>query len=255
MRLLGVLALLSAVVGCGVRGAGTTTSPSSTRTPAGNRRAAQRDAERLLSLPQLPPGSVRLAAEPGGDGRLLRRPPEGSSGLLIDRFRWWRSPRSFAAVIAFLRAHPPAGSKFSESSRTGGPGVPSNQTLGFTLPPVQGVIYSRTLLLEVVALRGGGSGVRVDAQDIWLQPRPASEQVPTGVREIDVTSALPGKRPTVSRHVDGLSEGASDHRLGGWHADRAARGVQLSSVDFAGAGRHVRLPRLARRAASGPGEA
>ena len=78
--------------------------------------------------------------------------------------------------------------------------------LGFTLPPVRGVIFSRTLLLNVVALRGGGSGIRVDAQDIWLEPRPVSERVPAGVGEIDITSALPGKPPTVSRHVTAPSD-------------------------------------------------
>jgi hypothetical protein len=38
-------------------------------------------------------------------------------------------------------------------------------------------------------------------QETWIVPRPASERVPSGVREVDVTSAPPGMAPVVSLSV------------------------------------------------------
>ncbi len=83
----------------------------------------------------------------------------------------------------------------------GGPGFPRNRFLTFELRPVRGVIASRELDFWVVALRGGGTSVRVDAQDVWIVPRPASERLPAGVGGVDVTSTWRRKPPIVSMRV------------------------------------------------------
>lgn len=40
--------------------------------------------------------------------------------------------------------------------------------------------------MSFVDLTGGGVGVRADAQDIWITPRPAWEQLPTRVRSVSI---------------------------------------------------------------------
>lgn len=171
------------------------------RTAAGNRHTAQRDAARLLDRAVLPAGAVRLTAKPRGDGGLLARPPQGVSGLLIDRHRWWRSNDALGSMIAFLKAHPSSGWRLDGSGRQGGPGVPPNQSLSFTLSPIRGAVSKRALLFDVVALHDGGTAIRADAQEVWLLPRPATETIPRGVRVLDVTSARPGRPPVLSRTV------------------------------------------------------
>jgi hypothetical protein len=57
----------------------------------------------------------------------------------------------------------------------------------FGWPPVAGVLSSRWLVITAVALSDGQTGVRADAEDVWIAPRPASEQVPSGVRLVTVT--------------------------------------------------------------------
>ena len=167
----------------------------------GNRSAAVRDAERLLRQARLPPGAVRVSAEPRGDHRLLDKPPQSTTGNLVDCHAWWRTRASFTSVLAFLGAHRPRASRGKGSGQLGGPGIPRNHMLDFDLPPIDRVISARTLLFDVVALRGGGTAIRVDTQDTWLVPRPASERIPPGVHEIDVHDGRPGKPPILSRRI------------------------------------------------------
>lgn len=195
---------LSLCAALAIAGCGTSVVPKPASSPVSgpaNKRAAERDAGRLLQSAVLPPGSVRVSVEPRGDGRLLRNAPEASTGLLVDRSGWWRTSRSLASVVAFIKSHPPAGSARSGSGQQGGPGVPHNHLLGFSLTPVQGVTSSRGVLFESAALRGGGTGIRIDAQEIWLLARPAGERVPAGVHEITVVKGWRGRPPLFSRAV------------------------------------------------------
>jgi hypothetical protein len=176
---------------------------ASTPTSAGNRRAAVRDAGRLLTLAVLPPGAVRVAREPAGDDQLLGGPSSRPTGQIVDRFRWWRVPASFDSVVGFLVAHPARGSTATGSGGLSGPGVPDNQTLSFSFAPIGAVVSMRTLAFDAVALKEGGTGIRVDAQETWIMERPISERVPAGVHEVDVTSAKPGMAPILSRSVTG----------------------------------------------------
>jgi len=79
-----------------------------------------------------------------------------------------------------------------------GPGIPSNRQLIFAFPAIGGRISTRWLNVTAVALPRGWTGLRVDAQDVWIVPRPPSEKVPSGVREIHIASAYAGRPPSVS---------------------------------------------------------
>ena len=170
-------------------------------TSSGNRRVAVRDAERMLALAVLPPGAVRLSAAPHGDDRLLAKPPQEPSGDLVDRHGWWEVPAPLASVLAFLQANRPPGSRPSGSGQEGGPGVPANEMVSFSFPPVSGVVSARSLTLDAVTLSGGGTGIRVDAQVTWVLARSAHERVPAGVHVVKVTSARPGAPAIVSVSV------------------------------------------------------
>jgi hypothetical protein len=52
--------------------------------------------------------------------------------------------------------------------------------------------------VKAIRLPDGTTLVRVDAQVVWVIPRPASERIPAGVREISVTRGPPHHTPTVS---------------------------------------------------------
>ena len=152
----------------------------------GNKIAAQRDAKRLLSQVVLPAGAQSLAAEPSGDGGLLRGPFQIPAGKLVDRDQLWQVSKPLDSVIAFVKAHPPqdAPKTGPGGGSVGGPGYPSNKTLIFALPGISGRVSNRWLDITLVALPDGTTGVRADAQEIWIVPRPRTEVVPRGVREI-----------------------------------------------------------------------
>ena len=217
-RLLIVLAFVGAVCVCigvpaGSGSAAPRSSPSSAATsriagspnlPAptssSNRRAATRDAARLRGLVTLPPGAIRVSTQPPGDDKLLIEPPQEPTGQVVDRFGWWQVPATFDSVVAFLQTHRPRGSEPQGSGRAGGPAIPENEMFSFAFPPSSGVSI-RTVTFYAVALRGGGTGIRVDAQESWILARPASEKVPAGVHEVEITSVRPSGTPILSRSV------------------------------------------------------
>jgi hypothetical protein len=132
---------------------------------ASNTGVAQREAQRLLRELMLPAAAIGLAAEPSGDGRVLRAPSSKPVVIgLVDRHRFWEVPSSLDAVVAFVKAHPPRGSQLSSAGGAlEGPGIPPNQSLTFSFPPT-GSVAGRWLNVDAVALPDGQTGVRADAQ-------------------------------------------------------------------------------------------
>ncbi len=114
---------------------------------------------------------------------------------------FWRVPSGLRAVIAYIKFHPPRGSQLTGIGSESGPGVPPTRYLTFSFAPLGGRISTRWLNVTAVALPHRQTGVRVDAQDVWIVPRPASEKVPADVHEIDVTSGYPGKQPSTAVSV------------------------------------------------------
>jgi hypothetical protein len=171
---------------------------------AARRRRARADATTLLGRVRLPAGAEQLSSEPAGDGGMLSRPVSRPAipTTLVDEHTWWRAPGSAASVLAYTRAHVPRGGRFRESGSqaTERGGIVSGYD-GFVWPPVDRLLGSRELLVQITKLAGGGTGVRVDAQVQWIIPRPVSERIPRGVHEVDVTRAAPGEAPSLEVKV------------------------------------------------------
>jgi hypothetical protein len=149
-------------------------------TQAGHRAAARADAATLLSRLKLPPGASVSGVEPAGDGGQLARPAVGPAATpnVVDRHEWWRVPGGPAAVIAYVDAHRPAGSRRFLT----GAGV-----TGLDWGPRRGVLSQRRLIVQAVSLADGSTGVRADAQVVWVTPRPPRERVPAAERRLRVT--------------------------------------------------------------------
>jgi hypothetical protein len=202
--LVAVGAALGAVAGTAFSGA-----VGAAPTPAGNRHAAQVDAIRLLGRLRLPAAASRSPTDPPHSGDWLKPAPGlTATTARIDAHAWWRVPGTPAAVLAYIRAHPPTGSRLfaTGSGHIGPPGRPAPgasdnaQSVDFSWPPPGGVLRFRELAVTVTALPGGQTGVLGQAESDWIVPRPASERIPAATREVDVTSAATG-RPTISLRV------------------------------------------------------
>jgi hypothetical protein len=154
---------------------------------ASNEAAARADAVRLESKLALPASARASSVEPDGDHSALAGPWSfPATGNLVDLHQWWLVTGSPRSVLAYIRAHPPRGSSLNESSAS--PEDPSSFAgLGFGWPADLRVLGSRELLVAAVQLPGGVTGLRVDAQDVWLTPRPASEQIPSDAARLRVT--------------------------------------------------------------------
>lgn len=145
-----------------------------------NRLAAARDAERLLSNVVLPPDAQRLTDPPPGVHRTPFQVPTGAQR--VDRYRFWRVSEPLGAVMRFARTHRPRGAQRS------GSGYESGGTVFFAYPAQAGRTSGRWLAVTMVELPDGSTGVKADAQEIWIVPRPATEAVPAGIREIEIRS-------------------------------------------------------------------
>lgn len=166
-------------------------------TPASNRQAAYRDAGRLVHLAVLPPDARRVRS----GRRSTFQVPAGTKR--VDRYAFWRVPEPLDSVVAFVRAHRPRGSQKSGSGygTGGGPNTPPNEDVFFAFPAQPGRTSFRWLDVSLVARPDGSTAVKVDAQEIWIVPRPATEVVPPGVREIDIRSPRRSWRVTTPRRV------------------------------------------------------
>lgn len=174
-------------------------APARHLTTAGNRRAAKRNAAKLLGQIVLPAGAIRLGGEPKGDRGALRH---ALIRVEVQRHRFWRVHAPLASVFAFLKSHPSPGSRlFSKSARPYYRTRPPSRMVEFTWPPIPGQVSWRALLLGLVKLPHGWTGVRADSQTTWLAVRPAAERVPAGVREVDVRVSQLSRRVTEEKGV------------------------------------------------------
>ncbi len=197
--MLGVAAVVGALAG-GVAVAGSATRPAGQPGAAGparprNEIAAQDDAAVLLGRLMLPPDARRSSVEPSGDAGTLAHPFIGPPATpnAIDDHGWWVLSESPAAVLGYIRAHRPHGGHPGMSGTSGGGAVPTVQGIGFTWPSIPRTLSSRSLVVEVVSLADGSTGVRADSQVVWITPRPASERIPDSARRLVLTTRQPGR--------------------------------------------------------------
>jgi hypothetical protein len=169
-----------------------------------HRRAAIADARRLLAGVVAPSGAVVRSSSSGiGPHTLLLTSVLNSA---IDR-RSWTVPEDSSAVLAFVTAHLPPGSKV-ESSGSGGP-QPS-QFVTHAWPAVPGVLGVRWVQIQVTATSTDQTLLSAVAQSQWIVTRSAAQRIGPGVRAITITSRVPRKPPfltvtlTDRRHVRAL---------------------------------------------------
>jgi hypothetical protein len=214
-------------------------------TAATNKSAAEADAASLLASLNLPASAVRQAAEPtGDDGTLAQAASYPGTPNLVDDHAWWVVPETTQQVVAYIAEHPPAGGKPSLSGQSSGPDQPTVTDTGFGWPSVPGALDMRSLVVSVVALNDGSTGVRADGEAVWITPRPRSERIPATARRVVVTNSrgrtlVQGpitvtSRATVRRVVSVLN------RLPAWQP-----GVYSCPADF---GWHIRAAFYATRA-------
>ena len=169
-------------------------------TAAGNRAAAWAEAARLLSLARVPPGAVRLARPPWSlPGPALGRPAVAS---LVDRVVAWRVGSPFAAVQAWLSAHPPRGLP-SDGWARGGNAITGQTTMTGTSyrGPASRAWQSADLEISTFPAGSETSMIRVDAVIVWLDPRP----VPSGPGAHPVRVTVAGGCPRTDQGVTGVA--------------------------------------------------
>lgn len=164
-------------------------------TTALNRRAAMLDARRMLAYVVPPPGSV-LGSSHTGSGSHAHLLTEAFASAVA--YRTWIVAANQASVLSFVQYHLPAGAKIVG---TGSSPSDSLQSVTYSWPPVDGVLDVRWLEIQVSARASGGTRLYAESQSQWIVTRPKAEQIPVGVREVNVTSAWPRKSPFVSRRV------------------------------------------------------
>jgi hypothetical protein len=192
--LLGVL-----TAGCGTgspHGLGQAFVPVARPRDTGNQATAYRTARSLLDAFRPPPGAHGQAKPPAGASANLNHPPvTPRTADLVDVSTWWTAPGSAASVLAWERAHPPAG--MSTAGGGYGGGMPAwvefdantpNQALNTNQAlSTNQTLSTRSLLVQAVDLGQSRTAIRVDAQVVWLPTKPSGGLVPVNAAELTAT--------------------------------------------------------------------
>ena len=168
---------------------------------ASNRQAAIRDAKALLAGVVPPAGAVLQSSGTGIGPRASLLTTAFASAVA---YSTWTVPADPASVLSFVEAHLPPGSKLVSTGYVGP--HPSSRSVIRSWPPVDRVLDVRWLEISVTSLASGGTQLYAKSQSQWVVGRPRGEHIPSGVREVDVTSGSPGKPPFVSRQVTNRAE-------------------------------------------------
>jgi hypothetical protein len=229
MRIAGLLAIVGVVAllaGCGTVHADRTDGIVAALVPGAHETPQQRavvDAGDLLASFIPPPHALRLTRSPVS--LLVKAPTEPISSNVVIRSGWWRVAGQPQAVLAWIKAHQPAG-----SSDTGGGGLGSAPPRGtrmptppypihlavsyvnFTLPDVSGVLVSREVIAAVAADGRDQTAVGVYGETLWLPARTSAELIPAAARLVTIIP-LSGHAPPAS----------TDHRATITDPDQLAR--------------------------------
>lgn len=172
--------------------------PGGATTVAARMAVTREAAEALVAGVQLPAGAVASSAAP--TQALAQSQNSPGSQNLIDVVRFYTVPGTIDAVLAYVKAHAPAGTYADgTSSSSGSDGITS-----------QGVLFSRIAThdyaapaLWVVATNlGGGVAVRIDAQLVWRPLRTAGEYAPADASSANVSPyCAPGEKCPLSLTV------------------------------------------------------
>jgi hypothetical protein len=163
-----------AIAACGTQSATTTGGASGTAGAQTPKQRAEADAAAMLRAFVPPPGAKRLSGPPDLPGGVLKRPitylgdATQANGVVF-----WEAPGDPQALIAWEEAH--IAKRFTLGDADFGP--PAWDRM-FQLPPIPGVLTSRSIVMEAASMGGGETGIRVDAEVGWQPPRTASTKIP-----------------------------------------------------------------------------
>lgn len=128
--------------------------------------AVHRDEVTMLRLFALPPGAQRLAHEPV----LFKRQGVEIFGVIplrsdaFTRFGYWRVRSSVAAVMNFVKAHPPLGAQpINGYGWNSSPKVPANRNLLVMFRPIHRLVSDRVMRVYIVRQAGGWTAIRAVA--------------------------------------------------------------------------------------------
>ncbi|HEX6713195.1 MAG TPA: hypothetical protein VF066_07410 [Thermoleophilaceae bacterium] len=155
----------------------------------GNERTARADAADALGLLRLPDGAARSDENPAADPQLLESPGLGRSASpnQIEQSEFWRVPGDPSDAIAWVKAHPPAGTRLVAWGKASNRDGPTTWSAAFERRPVPEVMVGRQLAVTVAKAADGGTALRADGFATWLVVRPASERIPAGAEVVQVT--------------------------------------------------------------------
>lgn len=172
--------------------------------------AATTAAQHQLSRVHRPPGA---ALQHGALPRALQEIGEGDGeSQNVDVDRWYVVPGDVAAVVRYVKAHPPAGYRAGDTSRDTNGGEQL-----FDFDPAPGTKAPSGMLSEGINSVGASTAVRVHVQVDWLPTRTRLESIPG-----TVTSA------TV--HWTGPEQFGATPSAPPAQVDRTLTGAQLASV-------------------------
>jgi hypothetical protein len=158
--------------------------------------AARVASKRILTALLLPAGATRSQRDPSGSS-LSRPATRPVTPNLVDLHEFWRVPGDPLAVLDWITAHAPTGSRMAMRGAGGVNGMVTSRYVGFSFGGFRTEWPSETLLVTLTAAHGGGTAVRADGQVVWLFERPPAERIPSGVGAV-----------TISEHrINGTSHG------------------------------------------------
>jgi hypothetical protein len=200
-----VLATSVALAGCGqgaITPATVVTQRLDAATPAKPAKPAQtarpsiarREARHLLTLLRLPTGSHGSSSPPAGSGSLLNAPGQTpGTPNLVDLHRFYVVPMAAQATLSWIKSNLPQGASLVGTSVSSGGSTTTYEIWGITLSwPVDGkVLDTAELNIELLALSGHRSALRVDSQVVWLPAKNRYDFVPSTVTRLTVTVVHP----------------------------------------------------------------
>jgi hypothetical protein len=155
--------------GSGPAKAGSAAATGSSSADDPHEAAAQREADRILTTFQPPPGATKAARRPDPVPSGLQGPPQQSAALTqAISIAWYSTSQTPDQVLAWVQAHRPAGSSWSGSG-SGSQG-PSFEIFSYATP-------GSSLIVTPQSGSDGRTVIRLDASVIWTPSRPAGSRL------------------------------------------------------------------------------
>jgi len=156
--------------------------------PGAPRAAAVAEANKLVGLTYVPPGSeprnhspVRATNYPLGGSIACATDP---CPYAIQTTSWWLMHLPMAEALSQLQAHPPVGLYLNGDS-----GTSSTGAVSWTYQPGPSPVYTRAELSLTVARWGANKSVlRADGGVLWVPPRSPAERLPDNVDKVQLAS-------------------------------------------------------------------